>query len=416
MNLFKTSILSGIAQIIRIVTGIIVTKVIAVLIGPTGVAVIGQLQNILNLSTLFSGDFLKTALLRFTAKYNQSKSKDLADIWSAAFTIFLILSLTTSTLLYLYSKSLAIYFLKDESYQIILKTLAFSLPFFVLNSLLLAILNGLKNIKLYILISILNNIVSLILVCSLSYFYGLKGSLFAYVTNQSVVFLITVYLIRQESWFKPRKFRKQNFDKIQISKQLVKFSFITFTAIASSSLSMLYIRSFMIESLSIETTGIWQALWTLSNLFSGLITTALGTYILPTMSGITDKELLNKEIKAAFKILIPLSLFGLVLLYLLRDIIILTLYSAEFTIMRDLIGWQLLGTLFKILAWLFSISFVSQGLVKISVIVEIFFALSWCILMTIFVNKFNLDGATYAFALNSLLYLVVVATIYKKRI
>lgn len=414
MNLIKTSILSGLAQLIRIFTGVIVTKVIAVLIGPTGVAVIGQLQNLLSLSTLFSGDFLKTALLRFTARYNQSENEDVADIWSASIKIVMGLSIITSILLYLFSNELAIYFLKDESYHIVLKTLAFSLPMFVLNSFFLAILNGLKKIKLYIYISILINIVSLIMVCTLSYFFGLQGALFAYVTNQSIVFLLTIYLIRNQSWFKIKNFRKQYFDKVSTYKQLLKFSFITFTAIVSSSLSMLYVRSFLIERLSIEVTGIWQALWTLSTLCIGLITTSLGTYLLPTMSGTTDKKKLNKELKDSFKILIPISFLCLTLVYLLRDFIILALYSAEFTAMRDLFAWQLVGTLFKIVGWLFSIAFVSQGLVKISVTIEIFFALSWCILISIFVENFNLDGAVYAFALNSFLYLIVVGIVYKK--
>lgn len=414
MNLIKTSILSGLAQLIRIFTGIIVTKVIAVLIGPTGVAVIGQLQNLLNLSTLFSGDFLKTAILRFTARYNQSEDEDVADIWSASIKIVMGLSVITSILLYFFSNELAIYFLKDESYHIILKTLAFSLPMFVLNSFFLAILNGLKKIKLYIYISILINIVSLILVCTLSYLFGLQGALFAYVTNQSIVFLLTIYLIRNQSWFKLKNFRKQYFDKVSMYKQLLNFSFITFTAIVSSSLSMLYVRSFLIEKLSIEVTGIWQALWALSTLCIGLITTSLGTYLLPTMSGTTNKKILNKELKDSFKILIPISFLCLTLVYLLRDFIILALYSAEFTAMRDLFAWQLVGTLFKIVGWLFSIAFVSQGLVKVSVTIEIFFALSWCILISIFVESFNLDGAVYAFALNSFLYLIVVGIVYKK--
>lgn len=415
MNLLKTSILSSLAQLIRIFTGVVVTKVIAVLIGPAGVAVIGQLQSLLNLSILLSGDFLKTALLRFTAQYNDSgDDNDVADIWSASLKILIVLSLSISTLLYLFSNEFAIYFLKEESYHIILKTLAFSLPFFVLNSFFLAILNGLKEIKLYIYISILINIVSLIVVCSLSYFYGLKGALFAYVTNQSVVFLLTIYLIRNQSWFKLKNFRKKYFDQISTSKKLLKFSLITFTAIASSSLTILYIRGFLIESLSIEAAGIWQALWTLSNLCITLITTALGTYLLPTMSGINNKDLLNKEMKESLKILIPASLFGLGLIYIIRDFIILALYSVEFIMMRDLLEWQLLGALFKIIGWLFSIAFVSQGLVRISVTIEIFFAVLLCVLMILLVEKFQLDGAVYAFALNSFIYLIVVGVIYHK--
>lgn len=179
---------------------------------------------------------------------------------------------------------------------------------------------------------------------------------------------------------------------------------------------MLYIRSFLIENLSIEATGIWQALWTISNLCMTLITTALGTYLLPTMSGINSKATLNKEIKQSLKILIPTSLTGLCLFYIVRDFIILTLYSSEFITMRDLLGWQLVGILFKTIGWLFSMTFVAQGLVKLSVITEIIFALSWCILVTLLVRAFNLDGAVYAFALNSFFYLITVGVLYLKKV
>ena len=57
MTLIKTSILSAIATIIKIISGFIVTKVIAVYIGPSGLALIGQLQNFINLVMLASGNF-----------------------------------------------------------------------------------------------------------------------------------------------------------------------------------------------------------------------------------------------------------------------------------------------------------------------------------------------------------------------
>lgn len=418
MNLIKTSSLSGLAQIIRLFTGLLVTKLIAVLVGPSGVAIIGQLQNILSLSTLASGDFLKTTLLRYTAKENATSSKDFATLWSASFKIALSASVTVSILLYFFSKELSEYLLKDESYHIILKILAFSLPLFVANSLFLAILNGLKRIKLYILISILINIVSATLVGCLAYFFGLKGALIAYVTNQSIILFLTLFLIRNQKWFKFENFTKKlGFSKSPIYKELLLFSSITFTSVAASSLSMLYARSFLIEHLSIETTGIWQGLWSLTSLGIGFITASLSTYLIPTLSGISEKKLLNKELKKTIKIVIPITITGLILAFILRDFIILTLYSDEFIEMSSLFAWQLIGALFKVSGWLFGIVFVSKGLVKISVTLEVLFACTWCLLLTVLVQFFDsVDGAVYAFALNSFLYLVVVTYIYRYKL
>lgn len=63
MTLIKTSVLSAIATIIQVISGFIVTKVIAVYVGPAGLAIIGQLQNFINLVLLASGDFSRQLLL-----------------------------------------------------------------------------------------------------------------------------------------------------------------------------------------------------------------------------------------------------------------------------------------------------------------------------------------------------------------
>ena len=42
MTLIKTSVLTGISTVIQVISGFIVTKVIAVYVGPAGLAIIGQ--------------------------------------------------------------------------------------------------------------------------------------------------------------------------------------------------------------------------------------------------------------------------------------------------------------------------------------------------------------------------------------
>jgi PST family polysaccharide transporter len=45
LTLIKTSILSAIATIIKVISGFVINKVIAMYVGPSGLAVVGQLQN-----------------------------------------------------------------------------------------------------------------------------------------------------------------------------------------------------------------------------------------------------------------------------------------------------------------------------------------------------------------------------------
>ncbi|WP_373033946.1 O-antigen translocase, partial [Sulfurovum sp.] len=305
MTLIKTSMLSAIATIIKIISGFIVTKVIAVYIGPSGLALIGQLQNFVNLVMLASGNFLRTAITKYTAQYSDDKTRQY-ELWSSSVKIALGFNIAMFMLLFLFSKNIADYLFKSTEYEFVLKILAVSLPFFVLNGMLLAILNGQKQIKKYVTINILLSIVSLILVTILSISYGLDGALVAYVTNQSIVFFITLYYLKNETWFKMKNFLYKI--KYKNIKKLFGFAIITFAAILSSNLSMIYIRDYISETISLVSAGYWQGIWTLSQVSLTLITTSLATYFLPTLSAMQEKSEITKELKHAIFIIVPIAM------------------------------------------------------------------------------------------------------------
>lgn len=416
MNLLKTSLLSGVATLVRIFTGVIVTKVIAVILGPAGVAIIGQLQSLMNLTMLLAGDFLKTAVVKYTAEYGKNANEQQYRLWSSALEIILIFSLVMSVILFVFSKDLSLYFFKDAQFKGVLRVLSFSLTFFTINTFILSILNGLREIRKYIIINILINVVSLFFVCILSYFFSLKGALIAYTTNQSVVLLITIFLVRNEKWFDYKNFIKKNVDRLSQYKKLLYFSVITFTAIASSNVSMVYIRSLLIDSLSTKEAGLWQALWVVSQLSMTLITTSLATYLLPALSSLKTKDLINNELINSFKLLLPVAVGTALLMFFLRDIIISVLYTEDFLEMRDLFLWQLVGNVIKLIGWLFGFVLVSRGMVKYTTFTEVVFAFIWCLLTTVLVREYGLIGAIYSFAINSVLYTITVFCIYKYKV
>ncbi|MGS2721759.1 O-antigen translocase [Paraglaciecola aestuariivivens] len=405
--------LSGVATVIRIICGLIITKVVALFAGPAGLAVIGQLQNVVNLIMLVTGDFLKTAITKFTAEYQEAANKKYR-IWSSAVKIIIGLNILVIFTFFLLSEEISLFFLRSTEYGYIFKVFSVSLPFFVFNSFLLAILNGEREIKDYITLNIALSIVSLILVCVLSWKFGLTGALIANVTNQSIVFLITFVFLKNRTWFKIKYF----FYKTEFThyKKLFGFALITFVSIMASNGSTVYIRSYLIENLSATVAGNWQAMWAISQISLSLITTSLATYLLPKLSQLKDKKLIRLELIAAYKLIIPITVFISVTMYFMRDFIILVLYTKEFNAMRDLFFWQLIGNLIKVCGWLFGYVLVAKGLVKYTVSTELTFAFSWCILTSSLVDSFGLIGAIYAFAINSFLYFITVFLIYKFKV
>jgi polysaccharide transporter, PST family len=404
--------LSGIATIFRVLSGFIVTKIIAVYAGPSGLAIVGQLQNFVQVVLLFSGDVFKTATTKYTAEYVEDKGKKYW-LWSSTISIVAILNILTTSVLYLFSDELSEYLLSTSEYGYILKILAISVPFFVLNTLLMSILNGQRQINMYISLNIALSLISLFLVVILSINYGIDGVLVAYVTNQSVVFIITIFVVRKESWFKLENFTKGI--KLQFSKKIFGFAIITLFAILSSNISLIYIRDFIMTNLSKEAAGYWQGVWVLSQVSIVVITTSLTTYILPKISSLGTKKEISSELNRALALIFPIAIFISASSYFFRDFIIYILYSNEFTPMRDLFLWQMIATVFKIVGWLYGYVLVAKAMVRHTVFTEVFFASTFVGLSIFLMDRYGLIGVTYAYAANSLGHMLAMYYIYKFR-
>jgi len=413
MTLVKTSILSAISSVISIISGFIITKVIAVYVGPSGLATIGQLHNFISIVLNISGGFLKTATTKYTAEYLDENDKKY-QLWSVSIKMIFVLNLIAFFCLFFFSDNVAGILFKSTEYGYVLQVLAFSLPLFILNTMLLSILNGHKQIKKYITINIVLSIVSLVLVSFLSMYYGLKGALIAYVINQSVVFFITLFFVRNEYWFKVEHFLyKGTYKDI---KKLLGFALITLVAVLSSNFSLLYIRDFIIDSISIESAGYWQGIWSLSQVSLSLITVSLATYFLPTLSSLKNKYDISKELKEAIKFIVPITFVISITIYFLRDFIINVLFTKEFIQMRELFLWQMIGNVIKVSGWLFGYVLVAKAMIKYTVSTEIVFAFTFAGLSTYLIGNYGLIGVTYAYAANGLIHFLTMLYVYKYKI
>ena len=413
MNLLKTSFLSGISALIRTISGLVLTKVIAIYIGPSGMAIIGQLQNFINIVMLSAGNFLKTPVTKYTAEYKEDKEVKY-DIWSASVKIILSLNLIIFFPLFFFSEEISQLLLNETKYAYVLKVFAISLPFFVLNTLLLSILNGHKQIKKYITLQIALSILSLILVVLLSIFFGLYGALFAYVTNQSIVFLFTFFYLKKESWFEVKNFTRKI--KLENIKKLSGYALITIVAVLSSNSSMLLIRDFISEEASLVEAGYWQAIWSLSQISLNMITLSLTTYYLPTMAALIKKKEITKELKKTFKTIFPIVFIISLAFFFLREFIVLILYTEEFLPMVDLFFWQMMGNVVKVTAWLFGYILVAKAMVKHTTLSEVFLAITFVLMTFFLVKKYGIIGATYSYLINSFFHLIMMVYIYKFKV
>ena len=411
MTLIKTSVLTGISTVIKLVSAFVINKVIALYIGPAGLAIVGQLQSFTSIITTFSNGAISSGIVKYTAEYQDIEEKK--KIFSSSIVISLICSLIISIFLFGFSDYLSELILKDIQYSSVFIIFGATIFLFALNMVLISILNGQKEIKKYVLVNIAGSIFSLVFTSILIMQLNLMGALYAMVLNQSVMFFVTLAFVLKSSWFKLEYF-KQGLDKESLSK-LSKYSLMAIVSALTVPVSHLIIREYIGENLGWDSAGYWQGIWYISTMYLMLVTTTLGVYYLPRLSEIQDNKELRKEIFSGYKIIMPIVILASLIIFLLKEYVILIAFSKDFMPMMELFAWQLIGDVIKIASWLLAYLMLAKAMTKVFIYTEVLFSALFVGLSILFVDKFGLVGITYAYALNYLLYLFMMIFIFRKR-
>lgn len=406
MNLLNTSILNGVAVLIKTATMFILNKMLAVYIGPAGYAAIGQFQNFIQMITAFAGSAINTAVVKYTAEYYEDENKQRA-IWKAAGSLVIILSFIFTFIILIFQKQLSLYIFQTVEYQSVFVWFALFLVFFNLNALFLAILNGKKEILKLVTANIAGSIFSLLVTGTLAIQYHLYGALIALSIYQSIAFFVTLFLCYKANWFK----FSYLLGKIepQIAKNFAAFALMALISAICVPLSQIVIRSYITYEFGLNYAGYWEAMIRLSGAYLMLVTTTLGVYYLPRLSELSAIQDIKKEVYLGYKFIFPLAVIGGLVIYSLRDWIISLLFSTAFLPMRELFLWQMIGDTLKIGSWILAYLMISKKMTRLFIITEIIFALTLIIVTYLCTQGFGFEGVSIAYLVNYAMYWLVMS-------
>lgn len=409
MNFLSTSILSAFSTAIKLGSNLIINKIVAIYIGPSGIALIGQFQNFLAIVKTIASGATNSGVTKYVAEYNEDHIDKRNSIIQASLVIAFFSSIIIGFIIFVWSDFFSAIVLNTEEYSIVFKFLGALLLLISVNSILLSVINGLKNIKLFITINIVSSLLSLIIMTVLTIKYAVIGALLSSIFVQALVLVITLLL----SWKKIGV--NINFIAILFNpyKKLFKFSLMAAISIFSLTFSQFLIRNYLMSEFSLREAGYWQSVWLISSMYLMILTTAFSTYYLPKLSELKNKRELRAEILSGYKIILPFVAFSALLIFLLKDLIISVLFTPEFQEMRSLFLFQLLGDFFKMASWTLAFLMIAKAMTKIYVITEIWFAVQFYVLTLILTKINGLIGVTEAYALNYFIYLIVMIYLFR---
>lgn len=404
MNLLKTSVLNGLAVLIKTAIMFILNKILAVYVGPSGYAMIGQFQNFIQMITTFAGSAINTAVIKYTAEYYESESKQVA-IWKTAGSLVLVFSISFSFLILIFQKQLSVYIFQTIEYQSVFRWFSLFLVLFNLNALLLAILNGKKEIQKLVFANIAGSIVSLLITSLLTIQYNLYGALISLSIYQSLAFFVTVFLCYKTKWFKFSNL----FGRIEpeITKKLAAFALMALVSTICIPLSQMVIRFYLTHEFGLNYAGYWDAMMRVSSSYLMLVTTILGVYYLPRLSEINSVTEIKKEIFLGYKFILPFSIIFGFLIYIFREEIILILFTSSFLPIKELFLWQTIGDVLKIGSWILGYLMLSKAMVRLYILTEIIYILFSIFSSYIFTQIYGFNGMSFAHFLSYAVHWII---------
>lgn len=413
MTLARTSLLNGIAVAIKMLTLLGINKILAVYVGPAGYAALGQFQNAVQMVTTLASGAINTGVTKYTAEYYEDEAKQ-HRVWQTAASIALTGSLITGTIVAVFNQQLALWFLKDAHYGGVFIWFAATLAPFTLNALLLAILNGKKEITRYVIANIAGSVFALLVTAFMAIKFGLYGALIALAVYQSITFFITLLLCCKASWFKLGHLLG-GVDR-QMAFNLGKYAAMALTSAICVPISHILVRNHIGDTLGWTAAGYWEALWRLSAAYLMLITTTLSVYYLPKLSELKSVIEIETEVILGYKIILPAVAVSGLFIYFLRDLIISVLFTVDFEPMRELIAWQMVGDTLKIGSWVLAYVMLSKAMFQMFMVTEVIFACCFVMLSWVFTIRFGLKGVAIAHAVTYGFYWVVTAVLVRRNL
>ena len=399
-------------MLIKIGIGLITSKVLAVFVGPSGMALVGNLRNFLTSVESVSTLGFQNGIVKYVAE-NEEDNLQVKKIFSTLFFSLLAVTIVISSVLFLFSNYWnQVVFEDNLEYSYVFKVLAIVLPLYASSLYLVAIINGLGRFKTVIYINIIGNIIGLFVTLLFIWKWLVLGALLAIIITPSLLFFVTVYYISKEISIK-NTISFSLFD-FKIIKNLSHYFLMALVSGIFGPIIFLAIRHQVIDTVGLKEAGFWEAMTRISTYYLLFVNTLLTVYYYPKLVFAKTNEETKLVFWSFYKNVLPLFAVGLFVIYLFRGIIIKILFTQDFEPVSDLFLWQLVGDFLKAASWILGFQFFAKKMTKAFIVTEILSLLILYFSSIYFISIFQIEGVVIAHAFTYGMYLLVLGIYFRK--
>lgn len=407
----STSIIGGV-QVFNILITVIKSKFVAVLLGPTGMGIMGLLTSTIGIISGLTNFGLGVSAVKNVAAANGTGDHEKVStivtilrkwVWVTGL-LGMIITVFTAPIL-----SQLTFGNRDYTYQFI--WLSISLLFKQLSSGQMVVLQGLRKLQYLAKANLIGSIFGLFISIALFWGFGIRAI--------TLVIILSALTTLVCSWYFSRSIYIQN---VQVSrretfiegKDMLRMGFLISLTGLLTSLTNYLIRIYINDTGGVSDVGLYAAGDAIMSSYLSLVFMAMGTDYYPRLAAVAKENkasslVINQQAEVTILILAPLLAIFLIFV----QWIILVLYSSEFTKINGMIQWMALGLFFKASSWSIAFVFLAKGESKLFFLNESFFSIFSLGISVMGYKYFGITGLGFSYFLSCGIYLIQVFLVTK---
>jgi Na+-driven multidrug efflux pump len=330
-------------------------KLAAIILGTAGVGLFGQVDSfyrgLVQICILSTGAGVTRCVAELHAAGDAPGIR--RAFWSI--TVFSVgLALLVVGLVLFSSRSLSGLVLGDRRYGLFLAVVAIGLPMQALSDIMMGMLVGLRDLRGQVWVTAAYTAGGVVLYAILVFRYGLAGAIYSVLATAACTCLASVlFLFKRRALELWHASGERLFD-LRLLRSVLAIGLTGGIMAISDRVVVLAFRTILIKKFGLEANGLYQVVYSLSQLTIGMAFGFVSTYLIPTLSGMQDPERTHGEFSSALRLTLLIATLCSAVTILYGRFVILATYSSAFLGAVTLLRYQALGDFFRALTLLLS--------------------------------------------------------------
>ena len=350
-TILRSSSIMGGASVLIVLISLMRMKVVAVILGPAGVGLIGLFLNLMQAASGVAAMGLGTVGVRQIAKANGAgRTEDVVLARRALLWGTLLLALIGTATIYALREPIARLVLADSGEGDTVGWLAIGVALTVASGSQGALLNGLRRIGDLAQLQVATGLLSTLLGVGALLLWGKAGLVAFVLSGPLVTFVLGHYFVMRVGMIHApptpwRAILAQWRVMIPLGSAFVVSGLVTTGG-------YLFVRSIVQRELGPEALGQFQAAYAIGMTCLGLVLAAMGTDYFPRLcAAMHDPAAATRLVNEQTEVALLLACPTLLAVLALSPWLVPLLYTEDFAPAVAILHWQLLGDIVKVMSW-----------------------------------------------------------------